>query len=136
GCNLLSAAAPRCRPRPRRSGRSTASTWSRCTGKPKRRAASLPASAVLSPGRAMAGPPADAAKSKLWGTGEGCEIKVADDGEVLIRSEDLFDGYWQNDEATREIKGPDGWLRTGDIGEWGAGALRAVGAARACALPP
>jgi long-chain acyl-CoA synthetase len=61
---------------------------------------------------------------------DGVEIKLADDGEVLIRSEDLFDGYWQNDEATREIKGPDGWLRTGDIGEWREGALRLVDRAR------
>ena len=31
---------------------------------------------------------------------------------------DLFEGYWNNPDATRAIKGEDGWLRTGDIGEW------------------
>ena len=61
---------------------------------------------------------------------EGVEVRLADDGEVLVRSPDLFDGYWQNDEATREIKHDDGWLRTGDIGEWRDGALRLVDRAR------
>src|SRR5207245_10717761 len=38
--------------------------------------------------------------------------------------------YWNNPEATRAIKGEDGWLRTGDIGEWCDGALRLVDRAR------
>jgi long-chain acyl-CoA synthetase len=60
----------------------------------------------------------------------GWEVKLADDGEVLVRSPDLFDGYWNNAEATRAIKGNDGWLRTGDIGEWRDGALRLIDRAR------
>ena len=48
----------------------------------------------------------------------GWEVKLAGDGEVLVRSPDLFDCYWNNPDATRAIKGEDGWLRTGDIGEW------------------
>ena len=61
---------------------------------------------------------------------EGLDVRLADDGEVLVRSPDLFEGYWRNDEATREVKGADGWLRTGDVGEWRDGALRLVDRAR------
>src|SRR5215510_15698490 len=61
---------------------------------------------------------------------DGVEVTLGEDGEVLIRSPDLFDCYWQNDEATREIMRPDGWLRTGDIGEWRNGTLRLVDRAR------
>ena len=56
---------------------------------------------------------------------EGLDVRLADDGEVLVRSPDLFEGYWRNDDATREVKGADGWLRTGDVGEWRDGALAA-----------
>ena len=55
---------------------------------------------------------------------EGLDVRLADDGEVLVRGPDLFEGYWRNDDATREVKGADGWLRTGDVGEWRDGALR------------
>jgi long-chain acyl-CoA synthetase len=61
---------------------------------------------------------------------EGVEVRLADDGEVLVKSPDLFEGYWHNDEATREIKGADGWLRTGDVGEWKDGVLRLIDRAR------
>jgi long-chain acyl-CoA synthetase len=60
----------------------------------------------------------------------GWEVKLADDGEVLVKSPDLFECYWNNPEATRAIKGEDGWLRTGDIGEWHDGALRLIDRAR------
>jgi long-chain acyl-CoA synthetase len=60
----------------------------------------------------------------------GWQVKLASDGEVLVKSPDLFESYWNNPEATRAIKGEDGWLRTGDIGEWQAGALRLVDRAR------
>jgi len=61
---------------------------------------------------------------------EGIEVMLAEDGEVLLRSPDLFECYWGNEEATREVKGTDGWLRTGDIGEWGDGSLRLIDRAR------
>jgi long-chain acyl-CoA synthetase len=52
----------------------------------------------------------------------GWEVKLSEDeanrGEILVRSPDLFESYWGNPEATREIKRADGWLLTGDIGEW------------------
>ena len=60
----------------------------------------------------------------------GWEIKLADDGEVLVRSADMFDLYWNDENATRAIKGDDGWLRTGDIGERRGDALRLVDRAR------
>lgn len=60
----------------------------------------------------------------------GWEAKLAENGEVLVRSPDLFEGYWNNAEITRATKGDDGWLRTGDIGEWRNGALRLIDRAR------
>ena len=45
------------------------------------------------------------------------EVKLADDGEILVRGEVLMIGYWNNNEATsKTIK--DGWLYTGDIGKF------------------
>lgn len=48
----------------------------------------------------------------------GVQVKLDERGEILAQLDDGFDGYWQNDAATREVIGADGWIRTGDIGEW------------------
>jgi long-chain acyl-CoA synthetase len=45
------------------------------------------------------------------------EVRTDEDGELLIRSETVFAGYFKDDEATREVLGEDGWLRSGDLGE-------------------
>ncbi|WP_308220934.1 AMP-dependent synthetase/ligase [Micromonospora phytophila] len=46
----------------------------------------------------------------------GVEIRIADDGEVLARGAVVFQGYWNNPEATRKTFTDDGWLTTGDLG--------------------
>jgi long-chain acyl-CoA synthetase len=45
------------------------------------------------------------------------ELRIADDGEVLMRSDTIFAGYYRDPAATQEVLGEDGWLRTGDVGE-------------------
>ena len=46
----------------------------------------------------------------------GVEVKLAEDGEILVKGENLMLGYWNNPEATKKTI-IDGWLHTGDIGE-------------------
>jgi len=50
----------------------------------------------------------------------GFALALAESGEILVRGEHVFERYWGNADATREVLGEDGWLRTGDVGEWTA----------------
>ncbi|HSV20367.1 MAG TPA: malonyl-CoA synthase [Casimicrobiaceae bacterium] len=74
----------------------------------------------------------------------GVEVRIMHDGapcppgqvgDVQVRGHNVFRGYWNLPEKTREEFTPDGWFRTGDMGEWvaegpGAGHLRLVGRAK------
>mgnify|MGYP001544261372 CR=1 FL=1 len=58
---------------------------------------------------------------------EGCEFKLGSDGEILSKGRHIFLGYLK-DEANTKATIQDGWLLTGDLGEWtSAGLLRIVG---------
>ncbi len=46
----------------------------------------------------------------------GVEISIADDGEILIRGDNIMKGYWNDEESTAEMIDDEGWLHSGDIG--------------------
>ncbi|MFB9469804.1 AMP-dependent synthetase/ligase [Nonomuraea salmonea] len=46
----------------------------------------------------------------------GVDLRIADDGEILIKGPMVFQGYWRNEQTTRQSLTTDGFLRTGDVG--------------------
>ena len=48
----------------------------------------------------------------------GVEVKIAEDGEILVHGPNIMKGYWKNPTDTEKAIDPHGWLRTGDIGRF------------------
>ncbi len=62
--------------------------------------------------------------------GAGDDTTPAARGEIWLRGDCRFEGYWGQPDATADVLGADGWLRTGDVGELAGGRLKLVDRAR------
>ncbi len=54
---------------------------------------------------------------------KGNDVRIAEDGEILVKGENVMLGYWNNEEETKKVL-KDGWLHTGDIGIFDNGYLK------------
>jgi long-chain acyl-CoA synthetase len=57
---------------------------------------------------------------------EGVEVKIADNGEILTRGNNLMLGYYKDEALTREVVDSQGWFHTGDVGHWQQGKFLCV----------
>src|SRR6476646_7405838 len=46
----------------------------------------------------------------------GCQVRIADDGEILVKGPNIFAGYYKMEDASFGAKDPEGWMHTGDLG--------------------
>jgi long-chain acyl-CoA synthetase len=53
----------------------------------------------------------------------GVELRIADNGELMVRAASVMAGYWRDPERTRAALTDDGWLHTGDLAEWQDGRI-------------
>jgi long-chain acyl-CoA synthetase len=70
-----------------------------------------------------------AERSRVGTVGEplqGIEVKLDEDGEILTRGPHVFKGYFKDPEQTARTIDPEGWLHTGDVGEWADGRLKII----------
>ena len=67
--------------------------------------------------------PFSAAEGSVGKILPGREFKLADDGEILVRGENVSTGYWEKGSLQQSSAENDGWLRTGDLGELDATAI-------------
>lgn len=79
--------------------------------------------------------PKDAAVGRVGHAIDGVDMRLSEDGEILVKGANVFRGYWRDDAATRAAF-TDGWFKTGDLGEVDPeGRWRILGRAKSLLVP-